>query len=85
MSRFLSMSDAAASKGWHASAVLLLSFVYVAVCSVSHTVALRYALQGGLLLLALPLLHHSLPTFRSARYPIILLALFMVSRQWNSG
>jgi hypothetical protein len=77
MSRFLSMSDAAASKGWHAIAVLLLSFIYVAVCSVGHTVALRYALQGGLLLLALPLLQRSVPTFRAARYPIILLALFM--------
>ncbi|WP_199052502.1 O-antigen ligase [Aquitalea sp. ASV15] len=77
MSRFLSMSDTAASKGWHAIAVLLLSFIYVAVCSVGHTVALRYALQGGLLLLALPLLPRSLPTFRAARYPVILLALFM--------
>ncbi|WP_082696061.1 O-antigen ligase family protein [Aquitalea pelogenes] len=62
---------------WHGSLVILLSFLFVATCSVSHTIALRYVLQACLLLLALPLIAGSMPVVRMAKYPILFLGLFM--------
>jgi hypothetical protein len=76
MHSFFSAEKWAVSR-WHGPLVLLLSFIFVATCSVSHTVALRYALQAGLLLLALPLLPASLPSMRMAKTPILLLLVFM--------
>lgn len=63
---------------WYSFVVLLLSFIFVATCSISHTIALRYALQGGLLILALPLLPSFMASLRIAKLPILFLGLFMV-------
>lgn len=76
MTRFNS-TEKIANSNWHWIVVLLLSFLYVAVCSVSHTVALRYVLQASLLLLALPLLPTALPTLRSVKMPSMLLITFI--------
>ena len=73
----IASTGAEARSSWHSVIVLVLSFIYVASCSVSHTVALRYALQAGLLILALPLLPGSMATLRAAKLPAILLGLFM--------